>query len=85
MCNRMNNSFVITTANAMKALFQVGYMAHKKLALKVIRIGPDIVIDTCAASCYGDHNSVYDLRRQALIGKALYRLREESSKVFDHE
>lgn len=66
------NSLIVTSAEAMRTIFEQVYVPSRPLALRVRRIGPTIIIDSRATQ----PSQVREMRQQALFSKALYLMKE---------
>ncbi|KAG5485034.1 hypothetical protein LSCM1_07114 [Leishmania martiniquensis] len=66
------NALIVSSAEAMRTIFEQVYVPERPLALRVQRIGPTLVIDSRAS----EPSEVRDMRQQALLGKALYLMKE---------
>ncbi|CAG9570099.1 conserved hypothetical protein [Leishmania major strain Friedlin] len=66
------NALIVSSAEAMRTIFEQVYVPERPLALRVQRIGPTLVIDSRAS----EPSEVHEMRQQALFGKALYLMKE---------
>ncbi|KAG5506341.1 hypothetical protein JIQ42_07959 [Leishmania sp. Namibia] len=66
------NALIVSSAEAMRTIFEQVYVPERPLALRVQRIGPTLVIDSRAS----EPSEVREMRQQALFGKALYLMKE---------
>lgn len=66
------NALIVTSAEALRTIFEQVYVPSRPLALRVRRIGPTIVIDSQAS----EPSQVQEMRQQALFSKALYLMTE---------
>ncbi|KPI86948.1 hypothetical protein ABL78_3994 [Leptomonas seymouri] len=66
------SALIVTSAEAMRAIFEQVYVPSRPLALRVRRIGPTIIIDSRASQ----PSHVHEMRQQALFSKALYLMKE---------
>ena len=70
------NVDVISSGDAVKDIFEAAFTAEP-LALRVHRIGPTVFLE--AEPKLGKATTVDEARRAALLGKALYRMRQAAS------
>lgn len=66
------NALIVSSAEAMRTIFEQVYVPERPLALRVQRIGPTLVIDSRAS----EPSEVHEMRQQALFGKTLYLMKE---------
>ncbi|KAG5510344.1 hypothetical protein JKF63_07673 [Porcisia hertigi] len=66
------NALIVSSAEAMRTIFEQVYVPERPLALHVQRIGPTLVIDSRASEPSG----VREMRQEALFGKVMYRMKE---------
>ncbi|GET86581.1 hypothetical protein, conserved [Leishmania tarentolae] len=66
------SALIVSSAEAMRTIFEQVYVPERPLALRVQRIGPMLVIDSRAS----EPSEVHEMRQQALFGKALYLMKE---------
>ncbi|XQJ25298.1 hypothetical protein NXY56_001221 [Leishmania guyanensis] len=66
------NALIVSSAEAMRTIFEQVYVPERPLALRVQRIGPTLVIDSRASK----PSEVREMRQQALLSKALYLMKE---------
>ncbi|KPA76062.1 hypothetical protein ABB37_08195 [Leptomonas pyrrhocoris] len=66
------NALIVTSAEAVRTIFEQVYVPSRPLAMRVRRLGPTIVIDSRASQ----PSQVLEMRQQALFSKALYLMKE---------
>lgn len=74
------NALVLSSAEAMRAVFEQAYSPDRTLALQIRRMGPTVVIDRCAET----PTRVADMRRRSLLGKALYTMKDSLTRATLH-
>ncbi|CAD2222593.1 hypothetical protein AGDE_04477 [Angomonas deanei] len=74
---KKDNVMILSTGDAMRAVFEQNYTDDHPLTLQVRRIGPTIVVDTHSSV----PSSVRSRREEALLGKTLYRLKAQEEEA----